>query len=330
MSRKGLCIASVVSMLVAGQLGDAKVSVAAGREETFIRKGVELRRKGQDKEALANFQKAYEVSHTARAAAQLGLCEQALKQWLDAYNHLSDALASQSDVWISEHRSTLEKSFAETQRQLGRVEVKGSPESGVVVIAGEVVGKLGENISVPVLPGSVTITVTADGYTRSEEVRQVMAGQSASVTVSLKKLLPLSARIATPDIQQSPGVANEPSLVANGALAQPQPSSGSSGSSKIAAYSAFGLGGAVLVAGGYFALRSSSLAKQAREADVYDAGKDDSAKSASTISLVCFGAGVVSLGVGTFLYLRTGENSEVALAPHASGDGATVAWKGRF
>lgn len=71
-------------------------AVAAGwHEEIFIRKGVELRRKGRNQEALAEFQKAFfEVAHTPRAAAQLGLCEQSLGNWLRAHLHLSDALTS--------------------------------------------------------------------------------------------------------------------------------------------------------------------------------------------------------------------------------------------
>jgi hypothetical protein len=327
MSYKQTCLLFSLVGLILGAIGAPCTAQAAGREEVYIRKGVELRRKGQDKEALVHFQKAYEVTHTARAAAQLGLCEQALKQWLPAYNHLSDALASQSDVWISEHRGTLESAIGEVQKQLGRVEVKGSPQNGVVVVAGEMVGQLSEGISVPVLPGSVTVTVTADGYVRAEETRQVMAGQLVVVNVTLKASVPVAPKVAKEAVVTPPPASNDSGVTANATAAV---DSNSSPPSKLVAYSVIGAGGVLVATGAVFALRSSSLAKEARDADTYDPSKEDSAKSAGTIGMVCLGAGAVGLAVGTFLYLRTGETSEVAIAPHGSGTGASVSWKGSF
>jgi len=76
-------------------------AVASDNAEILIRKGVELRRRGRDSDASALFRQAYELSHTPRAAAQLGLCEQALGQWLEAEGHLSEALLAESDPWIA-------------------------------------------------------------------------------------------------------------------------------------------------------------------------------------------------------------------------------------
>jgi len=46
--------------------------------DAAIRRGVDLRRQGQDDQALQEFKKAYELSPSPRALAQIGLAEQAL------------------------------------------------------------------------------------------------------------------------------------------------------------------------------------------------------------------------------------------------------------
>src|SRR5688500_10991836 len=58
------------------------------RVEELIRQGVALRRSGQDQAALPLFQKAHEIGHTPRTAAQLGLVEMALGYVLEAERDL--------------------------------------------------------------------------------------------------------------------------------------------------------------------------------------------------------------------------------------------------
>lgn len=302
---------------------------AGGNEEIYIRKGVELRRKGQDKEALVQFFKAYESAHTPRAAAQLGLCEQTLEQWLPAHLHLSDALAAESDVWVSQHRDILSKSLEVVAKHLGRVDIVGKPDGALVVVAGNVVGRLPEAFEVQVLPGSVTVTATADGFSRFEQIRQVKAGEVVKFKIALERSAVSVAPPAAAEVgPEKTTVADD---IGTKAVATEGPAS-SEGTkpAKIAAWSAIG-GGAVLVgAGVVFGLRSSSQAEEARTSTTYDVAKADAAHSSRTISLVCLGAGSVALAVGAFLYLRTGESSQVALAPSNSADGASVLWKGTW
>ncbi|MDX2022383.1 MAG: PEGA domain-containing protein [Deltaproteobacteria bacterium] len=322
----GRVLLSLIALVWGGQLKGAQA--ADGREEVHIRKGVELRRKGQDREALANFQKAYEVAHTARAAAQLGLCEQALSQWLSAQIHLADALATESDVWVSKNRSVLEKAKADVETQLGRVVVAGEPSGALVVVGGDVLGRLPETQSTFVLPGSVAISVTADGYDRFEENRMVMAGQAVQVNVLLK---PSAAKAVLSSKPSAPSDDNAaPAAVGASAGLAEAPASGREEGSKVLAWSVLGGGAALVGAGVIFGVRSSSLASDARNAEFYDAAKEDSAKSSRTISVALLGVGAIGVAVGAFLFFRTGENTQVALAPASHGEGASVSMKGTW
>src|SRR5947208_347598 len=59
------------------------IAADAGDAEALIREGVALRRAGSDVRALPLFQKAHEIAHTPRTAAQLGLVEFALGYSMD-------------------------------------------------------------------------------------------------------------------------------------------------------------------------------------------------------------------------------------------------------
>jgi tetratricopeptide (TPR) repeat protein len=110
--------------------------------ELLIRKGVEARRAGKDQEALGHFRQAYELLHSPRSAAQLGLCENALADWVHASTHLTEALEATSDVWVSGNRSTITKALRDTQKHLVHVVVTGTPEGTDVFVNGETIGKL--------------------------------------------------------------------------------------------------------------------------------------------------------------------------------------------
>src|SRR6266705_1743487 len=69
--------------------------------DALIKQGVELRRAGNDQQALERFRRAYDLAPTPRALAQMGLAEQALARWVDGEAHLAKALIAPQDAWIS-------------------------------------------------------------------------------------------------------------------------------------------------------------------------------------------------------------------------------------
>jgi hypothetical protein len=95
-------------------------------EENLISHGVELRREGDDAEALATFERAYALRHTARALAQIALAHQALGHWVDAEEHLVEALERTDDPWIAHQRVDLEESLSSIREHLASLDVQSN------------------------------------------------------------------------------------------------------------------------------------------------------------------------------------------------------------
>jgi hypothetical protein len=291
---------------------------ASGHEEIFIRKGVELRKKGKNAEALAEFEKAFEEAHTPRAAAQLGLCEQALERWLSAYVHLSVALAAESDSWVSQNRNTLNKSLSDVASHLGRIEVKGTPVSAMVNVGGDVIGPLGDAPVAHVAPGTVQIMATANGYVAFKETRTIAAGETIVLGVKLSPIPSAPAVIAAPATTPPPAFNEAPQLVRENER------------SNIGPWIGWGTGAAFLGAGVFFGIKAASKAEDARTAPTYSKSSEDAASSARTLEWVCVGAGVGAIAAGTFLYFKTPGNTEVAIAPSLLAGGTTLNWQGKW
>src|SRR5436305_2127194 len=102
--------------------------------EALLKKGIELRRNGRDREALAEFQRAAQISRTARATAQIALAEQALGLWVEAESDIKDALASAQDPWIAKNRAVLEGALRTIRNHVGTLEIWGAPEGAEVLL----------------------------------------------------------------------------------------------------------------------------------------------------------------------------------------------------
>ena len=100
---------------------------AADDEEALIRRGVELRKRGDDRAALQELQRAYQVARSPRAAAQLGFAEQALAMWPQAETHVSESLRAKDDPWINKNRAVVEESLRTIRAHVGRIEISGRP-----------------------------------------------------------------------------------------------------------------------------------------------------------------------------------------------------------
>src|SRR3982751_6504439 len=85
--------------------GAARPSVQADAEE-HIKRGLELRRKGEDAAGLAAFDEGMRRSPSARAKGQVGLAQMAVGLFEAAEVTLSDLLSSsEDDSWVSDHRA---------------------------------------------------------------------------------------------------------------------------------------------------------------------------------------------------------------------------------
>ena len=168
---------------------------SAADAEDLIRRGVELRRKERDADALTLFQQAYELSRAAKALAQIGLAEQALGKWGVADRHLRAALQASDDAWVVKHRKAIEDALQAISAHVGRLEVRGSPAGAEVRVDGELVGKLPLTAPFAVTAGGVAIDVRAEGYVPILRASSVPTGMLIRETFDLQ---PTSSPIATP------------------------------------------------------------------------------------------------------------------------------------
>ena len=166
--------------------------------EALIEQANNLRRDGKDGKALPLMQKAYNMAGTARTAAQLGLVEVALGYWLQAEQHLAEALSSPRDPWIHQHRAELQRVLAGVKESIGELSVQGEPAGAEVVVNGQSVGTLPLSKPVRVGDGPVRLEVRAAGYQTSSQTLRMSKGAGQRVDIRLAR----AAVVVSP--QESP------------------------------------------------------------------------------------------------------------------------------
>jgi hypothetical protein len=177
------------AVLTAGLVAPRRVAAEgnAAEAERQIRHGIELRKARDDEGAAREFQKAYDEVHTARAAGQLGLAEQALGRWEDAERHVREAIEAAQDPWVAKNHATLVDALGTIQGHLGRVEVNGDPDGAEVSINGRPTGKLPLASAILVSAGQVDVELRAPGYVSAQRTLAIVAGQYQRIVVHLSK-----------------------------------------------------------------------------------------------------------------------------------------------
>ena len=205
MTSRGLVLASLFLVATASQ-AFAQPSPSAD-PETLIRQGNELRRKGQDARAEGYFRRAYEIAPTPRTAAQLGLAELALQDFLAAAAHLGDALRAK-DAWIDEHRSLLEQNLATAERHLARIELAGLP-TGATCAIGDAPARPAPADGVVWIAPRTSVAIRIEAPQHQPQTVRVSgeAGQKVRVAVALT---PIPVEAPTP-VERAP----EPVAVAS-------------------------------------------------------------------------------------------------------------------
>lgn len=181
----------VTAFLAVGLMATAlapRTAAAAAPDEKLNDEGVELRRKGDDRGALEAFQKAYDLTHSPRATAQLGLVYQALGRWELAGPLVEKALQSPNDAWVKKYQAQLQDALSTIRQHLARIELTGQPPGAEVIVNGTPAGKLPLPGPLTVSIGTVDLQVRADGY--QPDIRKINLGayQYEHVFVRLDKL----------------------------------------------------------------------------------------------------------------------------------------------
>lgn len=307
---------------VAGQQGLAPTEGA----EALIARGIQLRKAGDDRAALASFEQAYATSGSAQALAQMALAEQALGRWVPAHLNLERALAVRGDRWIDGHRATLEAAREEIASRLGQLEVSCNVSGALVEIDGEQIGRTPLSRAQPVVAGLSVVKVSAPGHFALTRQVQVDVRALARLDVTL-----------TP-VPDAPSAAAPPSS----AVVRQRDVATAKGSSTrdVLMYSSLGVAAAGVALGvtGYV-VREINISEYNDDSkcrvipmiirsqecpDAYDAWR-----LGQTLSIVGFASAAVFGGVGLYLWLdRPDERTQQALGCSLQLGGVSCA--GRF
>jgi hypothetical protein len=205
----------VLGAVIAALLVSVPVAArAAGGDDVdaLVNHGVELRKAGKDREALTEFQRAAQTSRTPRVVAQIALAEMALGTWVDAEEHLLEALAHPDDPWIKKNLGALEKARSTADTHLGSLDIWGTPAGAEVAVDGRVAGVFPLAKPIRLAAGTVTVTVRAAGYFTATRTLQVEAADLVREHVDLSPVAaaPPPARVELAPKPESAGAESTP------------------------------------------------------------------------------------------------------------------------
>jgi hypothetical protein len=193
----GLAAVCLAAAVAAGVLAGGPAR--ADDVESLVKKGVELRRQGREREALETFQRAAKIRETPRVSAQMGFAEQALGKWVDAETHLKAALEAEKDPWVTKNRNVIQEAQRTVALHLGSLEVWGDPAGAEILVDGQPAGALPSSGAIRLPLGEVTVTVRQPGFAEVTRVVQIRAGGLMRENITLHPLPPPVALQAKPD-----------------------------------------------------------------------------------------------------------------------------------
>jgi len=337
-----LALAALVSVIwlllpVSGSSARAADGNASAQEETLIKHGLELRERRDDEGALSEFQRAYRLSGSGRALAQIALAEQALGRWVDAQTNLTQALGHADDPWIARNEKLLRQALASIQGHTGSLEILGAVAGAEILINNEKVGTF-PTPAVLVPAGTVALEVRARGYLpvvrtvviparglARERVVLVAAPAAATNEEPPSKDSPAAAPVpaASPDVSTAPAT----TTIATSAV----PGAGDTGwSNRKKAGAGIAAGGAASLAvgialqiireqrAGAFNSNHCGVTGSLITGPADCSSRYDGVQGAEKIAIAGFVGAAVLGGVGTYLFLSGGNGPGDTSAASAS------------
>src|SRR5450432_3331763 len=335
-----LALSLVISCLSLGYVGPL---AAAPNEdpESLIKAGNELRRKGDNVRAAGYIRRAYELAHTPRSAAQLGLVELAIFDYVDAETHLTEALSS-DDPWVRATQKTLEENRKRGRSHLLRVEVVGAPRDATVILPEAKIVKLPEDGVLWLGPGTTALRVQSIGHKAGDAQVSGVAGESRTMQVAMpleQEPAPTPAPVTPPPA--APAVAAAP--VVAPAEVSPEhappavtdtPSSGSG--LKIAGITTAAVGVVVAVVGvvvlGKGNTKADAVNAEQAHATPYDPANGNwETLQGAGVGLII--GGVAALAAGATMYVlgaKSGRSETTSVSFAVGPGGGIIGLGGRF
>ncbi len=174
--------------------------------DSAIDRGVSLRREHRDAEALVEFRRAYAISPTARALAQIGLAEGALEQWVGAEEDLLRALGV-DDPWIIRQSSAIRMALDEIGGHLASLELDG-PDGAELSIDGNLVARLPRPV-LRVPAKHLSLELRAAGFRTARREIDLLPTSTVRLAFALEPLPP-TASVSEPQSHALAPTVTEP------------------------------------------------------------------------------------------------------------------------
>jgi hypothetical protein len=185
--------------------------------DQLIRKGDQLAKKGNDAEAktqyvnaVTAYNKAIEASDDVSLNYYLAIAEDKAGNTPDAIKHLKLVLAAESGV----KADILKKAQAkqdEMSMKVGMVTLTIDPEGTQISIGGQVIGEAPLKEPLILMPGDVTVSLTAVGYQPKDVELKPEAGSESERKISLDPVPVVIKQVVKEEPEPEPEKAPPPS-----------------------------------------------------------------------------------------------------------------------
>jgi hypothetical protein len=190
----------------------------AGDDQGHIQRGVELRRGGHDREALAEFEAAWALRRTPRARAQIGLAQQALGHWREAESAIDEALATSDDEWVARYKGALLRARSVVQNHLAWLYVESKVVGATLSLEGQPARTLPLDGPLRIEAGVVRFELSAEGYVPA--VRTIVVKPNDRVH-EIVELAPVAESVPAPTQAAGVGDTSRPVAREDGWLSGP-------------------------------------------------------------------------------------------------------------
>jgi hypothetical protein len=325
---RALVVASTLAVVVLASPGVALAQeepsssdVAAAR--ALGQEGVKLADSGNCAEAVDRLARAEKMYHAPTTLARLGECQVQLGKLVEGTENLNrvvrEQLAPGAPAAFAAAQERAKKVLEEAKPKIAKLKIAvAAPADAQITVKvdGENIPLANLNMNRPIDPGEHTVDASAPGYKPASAKVKLAEGANDSIALTLEPD-PNAPKTAPPP------AASSTQTQASSTQKQPQ---GDSGSSRIPAYAAFGVGVIGLGVGTVTGLMATS-----KKSDLESACDDngacpessrdtlDSGKTLGTISTVGFVVGAVGIAAGVVLYLTSGPSTSTRASASANG-----------
>lgn len=183
---------------------------ASDEGRDHFNRGVALFREGDYRAALAEFRRAYELSHNYRALYNIGQTEFEVQDYAGARSSFQRYLAEGGAEIEAGRRAEVEADIKKLAARVARIEIKTNTEGADILVDDVVIGQAPLREPLLVSAGRRKITVQKGALPPATRFVELAGGDASSVTLDLAAAEP-PARVVVAPAPAAPSPAPAPS-----------------------------------------------------------------------------------------------------------------------